>query len=176
MNLSEYQKILLSTEVDDWTTISCWGAGSGPSFLNKFDVWKTGRNEFHSIEIDSHSNVCSLKSNLLISVAFGLLHNDNFIEPWANKFDDKSARSSFIDFFYSGALVFRDIYVSVDGGRCILPLPNQQVNESTYEVERLTVSKDKAHFFRLLNGTDEIDYSSYLNRSGIEIIDSSWMV
>ena len=175
MNLDEFQKTILATTPDDWTSISCWGAGTGPSYLNKFEVWKTGHGEFSSIEVDSHAEILSLKSNLLISVASGMTHNDDFIEAWANKFADRKASSGFVDFFYSGALVYRDIYVSVDGGRCRLPLPTQHVNNETYEIERLTVSAAKAHFFRLLNGADSSTYDNYLGRSGIEIVESPWM-
>lgn len=176
MTLDEYQKIILATSVDDWTHISCWGAGAGPSFLNKFSVWTTGRGEFSNIEVDSHSEVLSLKRDLLVSVALGLSHNDDFIEPWANKFADKKAMSGFVDFFYSGALIYRDIYVSVDGGRCRLPLPRQHISDKTHEVERLTVPQAKADFYRLLNGLEStFDYDSYLSRSGIETTDAPWM-
>lgn len=174
MNLQEFQRIILDTAPDDWTSISCWGGGAGPSYLNRFEVWKTGRDDFSSMDVDSHSEVLSLKSNLLISVASGMTHNDDFIEMWANKFADHKASSGFVDFFYSGVLVYRDIYVSVDGGKCRLPLPTQHLNE-TYQVERLTVPKDKAHFFRLLNGEDSSSYEYYLERSGIEVVESGWM-
>ena len=99
MTLREYENLIVDTSENDWTKISCWGGGSGPSFLNKFDVWTSGSGEFENLEIDSHSEYYSLKNDLLVSVACGIKHNDNFREDWANKFPDSHASSSFVDFF-----------------------------------------------------------------------------
>lgn len=52
-------------------------------------------------------------------------------EDQTNVFPDKTATSNFVDFFYSGVLFYRDIYVSVDGGRCSLPLPKMVIDEGT---------------------------------------------
>ena len=80
MTLKEYETLVSNTSEDDWTRISCWGAGSGPSYLNKFDIWENSSGEFESIKIDSHGDYLSLKKDLLVSVAWGIRHNDNFIE------------------------------------------------------------------------------------------------
>jgi hypothetical protein len=177
MTLDEYQRIIVATQIEDWTHISCWGAGAGPSFLNKFMVWTKGAHEFTNLDVDSHAEVLSLKKNLLVSVATGITHNDDFIEPWANKFPDPQATSAYVDFFYAGTLVFRDIFVAVDGGRCRLPLPRQHINQRTQKVERLTVPEPKSIFYLLLNEISGAhDYYHYLNQSGIEIDDQSpWM-
>lgn len=175
MNLEEFQNTIINTDPKDWNNISCWGAGSGPSFRDSFSVWTKGSGEFHNIEIDSHAEIYSLKSNLLISVASGISHNDDFIEEWANSFPDKHASSSFVDFFYSNQLVYRDIYVSVDGGRCAIPLPDIKFDQEKGKLPKLTVPRDKYRFFRLLNGAG-YDYADYFSRTGIEIVDEPWMV
>lgn len=172
MTLKEYESLISNTEELDWTKISCWGAGSGPSYLNNFSVWENGSGDFKNIEIDSHSEYMSLKRDLLVSVAWGLKHNDDFKEDWANNFPDNRAISGFVDFFYSGVLVFRDIYVSVDGGRCALPLPKRIFNQKTQQVEKLVISKNRYEFFKLLNGNE---YDSYLRDAKIEIVDGEWM-
>lgn len=177
MTLEEYEaKILASTE-KDWTRINCWGAGAGPSFKNAFSVWTTGSGDFYKSEVDSHNEVLSLKSDLLISVACGITHNDDFIEDWANSFPDAKASSAFVDFFYMNQLVFRDIYVTVDGGRCRLPLPEINYsfsNDFNPDKKRLTVPQGKYQFFGILNYA-EYDYDEYLRRAGIEIVDTKWM-
>lgn len=173
MNLSEFEDLIVRSEPEDWTNISCWGAGSGPSFMEKFDVWTTGRGEFNNIEIDSHANIMSFKKDLLVSVAYGISHNNDFREEWANKFPDRHASSAYVDFFYARNLVYRDIYVAVDGGRCLLPLPKQNFDED-YAVTALTVSRRRAKFFRLLNGLHG-DYDGYLDRAGIQFDSSVWM-
>ncbi len=171
MNLKDYEKLITATKESDWSKISCWGAG--PSYLNRFDVSEaagTGQScRAQNLEIDSHSEYMSLKKNLLVSVAWGLTEDDNFKEDWANKFPDHHAKSEFIDFFYSGVLVYRDIYVLADGGRYIIPLPDQKNNGS-----KLVITKPRYEFFKLLN-TNVDNYDSCLNRAGIEVVDGKWM-
>jgi hypothetical protein len=174
MTLDEYKRLILSASVDDWNNIGCWGAGAGPSFRDSLSVWTKGSGEFDNIEIDSHGEVFSLKTDLLVSVACGITHNDDFIEDWANSFPDKKASSSFVDFFYCNQLVYRDIYVSVDGGRCRIPLPDMKFNSSTHKVELLTVPIEKYEFFKLLNGTGS-DYESYFQRTNIKAVNEPWM-
>ncbi len=174
MTLDEYKILILSASPDQWNKMGCWGAGSGPSFRDSFSVWTKGSGEFHNIEINSHSEVYSLKTDLLVSIACGITHNDDFIEDWANSFPDKKASSSFIDFFYCNQLVYRDIYVSVDGGRCRIPLPDVKLNSSTYQLEKFTVPLEKYQFFKLLNGSGS-DYESYFQRTDIETVNEPWM-
>ena len=67
MNLEEYEKLIVDTSEDDWTRISCWGAGSGPSYYNRFDVWSTLSGKLENMKVDSHSEYYSLKRNKLTS-------------------------------------------------------------------------------------------------------------
>lgn len=174
MTLDEFKKLIIETSIEDWTSISCWGAGSGPSYRDAISVWTRGSGEFHNIEVDSHGEVLSLKRNLLVSVAWGMTHNNDFVEEWANSFDDPHASSSFVDFFYANQLVYRDVYVAVDGGRSLIPLPEIRLVESPKEAKELVVPKEKYAFFRLLNGTG-YDYEKYFQRTGIKVIDEPWM-
>ncbi|HIF9299408.1 TPA: hypothetical protein ACX6QU_003366 [Photobacterium damselae] len=174
MDLNTYKENLLKAQSDDWTIIGCWGAGSGPSYRNAISVWTKSSGEFHNIEVESHAEVYSLKSDLRISVSIGITHNDDFVESWANQFTDSKASSSFVDFFFCNQLVYRDIYVAVDGGRCMLPLPKIHVNKTTHKIDRLTVSREKYEFFKLLNRLT--DYEHYFSQTEIEIVDEPWMV
>lgn len=175
MRLEDYLQEVINSNEEDWSVISCWGAGSGPSYLDQFTVWNKGNKEFHNIEIESHSMVASYKKNLSISIAWGLRHNDNFIEEWANKFPDSKAMSSYLDFFYNGVLVLREIIVSVDGGRCYLPLPKREIDDTNYTTKRLYISNVKSDFVRMLNSfSNTRDYERYLKESGIELINGSW--
>ncbi|MBI3300931.1 MAG: hypothetical protein HYZ72_02475 [Deltaproteobacteria bacterium] len=177
MTLREYASRILASNHDDWTVNSCWGFGSGPSYLDQIAVWTTGTGKFSNIEVHSHSVVASLKTDLSISLAWGFPHNPEFKEPWANKFPDSSASSAFVDFFYNGVLVFRDIYVSVDGGRCMIPLPDREFDKETHQVRRLIVPRGKYSFFRLLDSFEKVsDFNSYFEGTGIEIVDTPWMV
>lgn len=174
MNLNEYKSLILNTVDKDWTKIGCSGAGAGPSYKNSMSVWNKGDGEFHNIEVESHYEILSLKKDLLISVARGITHNDDFVEEWANSFPDSHATSSFIDFFYSNQLIYRDIYVSVDGGRANLPLPSMKFDKS-YNLIGLEVASEKYEFFKNINN-DISEYERYLSMAKIEIVDKEWMV
>lgn len=177
MKLDEFLKNIIHSKIEDWTVISCWGGNSGPSFLNQFIVWNSGSGEFQNLEIESHSMVASYRNNLSIMIAWGLKHNDNFIEEWANNFSVQRAASDFVDFFYNGALVLREIIVSVDGGRCYLPLPKLEFDNKGKKVTRLYVSKYKSRFVEMLNkfsSTYNYNYRNYLSQSGIEVVDERW--
>ncbi|MTI67520.1 MAG: hypothetical protein FH753_13120 [Firmicutes bacterium] len=175
MNLSEFSKEIMNSNIDDWTINSCWGAGAGPSYLNQFTVWNTGDDKFHNIEIDSHSMIASYKRNLAISIAWGLNHNDDFCEDWANDFPDSRAMSSYIDFFYNGVLVYRDIIVSVDGGRCYIPLPKREFDKKNHKVTRLSVTRQQYEFIKMINQfASTYNYDSYFKRTNIEIVEENW--
>ena len=156
MNLREYASAIKETTERDWNIITCWGFSAGPSYLERSSVWTTGKGEISNIEVESQGMVTALKTNLSISIAWGITSNPDFKEEWANQFPDPSASSHMVDFFYNGSLVFRDIYVSVDGGRCSLPLPDRVFDEETKKVVRHTVPNDKYVFFKMLNGFEEI--------------------
>lgn len=176
MNIKEYGNKILGTTVDNWLVKTCWGAGSGPSFLNQFNVWTDGNDRLINIDVKSHAHIATLKDDINIFVAWGLTHNDDFVEKWANeKFSDKKAISSYFDFFYNNSLVLREIGVAVDGGRCYIPLPEVKVNSKLNKVEGYFLSKEKHEFFRLINNmTSTYDYDSYFNRTGIQLIDEEW--
>ena len=65
--------------------------------------------------------------------------NDNFLEPWANGFPDPRARGNIADVFYNSALVLREHYVVVDGGRAYLPCQTQKRSKSRGDRQILCV-------------------------------------
>src|SRR3546814_16276716 len=60
-------------------------------------------------------------------MAGGLIADKNYNEDWIQKLPNKRAQTVILDFLYNGALVFRDQLVAVDGWRCILPQPLNEV-------------------------------------------------
>jgi len=68
------------------------------------------------------------------------IHNDNFIEPWANSCPDSNATSYWCNLLYNGDLIEKYILVSIDGGKVMLPLPNRstlKVNIASYKVAKI---------------------------------------
>jgi hypothetical protein len=81
-----------------------------------------------------------------------------------------SAWTGFIDLRYNRALIHRDIYVSVDGDRCFLPMPRN--------LEDLRVAPDYARLIALLSaltlGCGANDYVTYWRRTGLQLGDLAW--
>lgn len=165
--------VLLNKDEEKWIMHSCWGYGNGPSYLNRFTVWSTANNDSVGLDVDSHGNLAVLKEDLSISVAWGLEHNADFKEEWANDFPDRRASSYFVDFFYNGNLIYRDIYVSVDGGRANIPLPKRVINKQTYMVDNLYIERDRMEFYKIINGNSD-EYQRYIHQAGIEIREEIW--
>jgi hypothetical protein len=90
--------------------------------------------------------------------------------PGATRCPDATARTAYIDIFYSGTLVFRDVFVAVDGDRCYLPLPRN--------LEDLRVAPEYAQMTALLStlslGCGGSDFCTYFRRTGLKIGDLQW--
>jgi hypothetical protein len=177
VDLREYERRIVETTHEDWTIITCRGAGAGPSYLEHMSVWTTGKGEFANLDVESHGMRASLKSDLSIWIAWGYPCNPDFKEEWANQFPDPKASSAYVDFFYGAGLVYRDLYVSVDGGRCRLPLPDMDIDRETHAVRRYTVPRNKYEFFRALDRFEHLsDFQRYFQAAGFDVIDTPWMI
>lgn len=176
MNLKEFAELIYASSPRDWWTDACWGAHSAPSFRASLAVWTDGSDNFKGLEVESYSNVAALKTDLSVTLAWGFPCNKEFYEPWCENFSRKDASSDYMDFYYNGALVYRDIYVNVDGGRVMLPMPNTEFDPKTHQVTRMTILRRKVDFYRLANGLQaNYDYGSYIERLGAEVVDGPWM-
>ena len=123
MTLRELLHTIISSSRSDWNTIVCWGTHSGPSYRDQFEFYQIYEGQHNVLHSDSHGMVASYKPDLSITMAWGLTANRNFDETWATNFPDPNASSHHVDVFFNNALVYRDLFVSVDGGRAKLPLP-----------------------------------------------------
>jgi hypothetical protein len=124
--------------------------------------------------------LASYKPDLGIAIAWGLDVSPSlsptegpgrFNEEWATSFPDPEASAHFLDFFYHGTLVERQVYVNVDA-RCNLPMPRKEFDGEGAETElkALTITPWQESFFRTLNALETtVDYDSYLGRAGFEV-------
>jgi hypothetical protein len=72
---------------------------------------------------------------------------------------------------YNDSLVDRQLYVSVDGGRMVLPMPERQFDgdPSANVVKRLTITPAQDAFFRVLSRlATSHDFDEYVRRAGLE--------
>jgi|SRR5690554_3248799 len=119
---------------------------------------------------DQHLAFASYKEDLCITMGWDLVENENFIEPYANNNPDRNSKSMWLDVFFNDALVFRMLYISVDGGRFELPIPT--LNNGIYEV-----SNEHADFIFIINGingVDRADYDNCLRRNHITVVNRPW--
>src|SRR5579862_8455655 len=156
-----------ASRLTDWNHIICWGAGSGPSYRDRLDFYEIYEGARNVIVASNHTDVCSYMPDLSISLAFGLKWMDSFKEPWVERFPDPHASASFIDVFYHGSLVFRTEYVTVDGGRSKLPLP-QGRNE-------LAIPKGQAELIHLVDQFGKrSSFQEDFARAGMTVVDVPW--
>ena len=174
MTLYEIIKVISESNSDDWNEIGCWGYGAGPSYKDKFLFNEVYDGSPNILTVDSHSDVSVYKKDLSITMAYGLTSNDDFIETWANQFPNSHASSKFIDIFYNNALVFRETYLVVDGGRCKLPIPSYNQEGG------LIVSRGYYNFIKFLEilssgAMSSTNFDSYFDRTKIIIEDKEWI-
>lgn len=175
MTLDEFDNLCAHSSRDEWTVVPCWGARSGPSYLDQFRAGNPG----DPLEHYEQSVRASYQPNLAVGLAWGLDltpdREDGWWEPWVEKFSDKEASAHFIDLLYSGTLVDRRVYVSVDGGRCMLPVPRKDYAEDTPTGGQVTaywISRRAYAFFRLIDSLEkESDFDYYVQQAEFEVRD-----
>ena len=62
--------------------------------------------------------------------------------------DGAEATDHFLDFFYNGNLVYREIYVrlSIDQETCLLPIPDLDMDERGAVVRKHTMPEEKRKY------------------------------
>jgi hypothetical protein len=177
MTLDEYLEVVAHSGPNDWNTITAWGANSGPSYRDQFSPGEYDGQ--YQLQHHEHSMRAAYKPNLGITIAWGLdrtSHRPNeFSEPWHQDFPDSGASAHFVDFFYNGDLVHREVYVDVDGGRANLPLPHRDFDSETGDRPTVTaywITRWQYEFFKTLDQLERSsDFDSYLQRAGFEVRD-----
>jgi hypothetical protein len=171
MTLDELLTTCAESSPDDWNTITTWGARSGPSYLDQFVPGMTrtegGEQEFR-LQHREHSQRAAYTPDLSINVGWGLDPDNLFPDEerelapvFPNDFPDSDWSFNYCDFFYNGNLVERVPYGVVDGGRSVLPLPDNDGNVTQWQHD----------WFRVLDGIGLYvsDYDNYFERSGLKI-------
>jgi hypothetical protein len=135
--------------------------------------------EWHPIEgitapEGDHYARATYRPDIRLAIAWGRerASGAEFAEPWATSFPDATATARHVDFLYAGSLVDREMYVAVDGGRCLLPLPKMEGTLPTYEDRGFSITPWQRDFFRLLNALgSSANYDDYLHRAHLYVLD-----
>lgn len=85
--------------------------------------------EWEKVSTDTSSNAVN-KRDVNLRLVMNMLDDgiqcNDFREEWANRHPDPHATGYWCDIYYGATHVARNILVSVDGGRALLPLPRQR--------------------------------------------------
>lgn len=160
MKLNELMKTVSSSTENDWNRID----PNGPFFIHSIQM------NGETAETCQHFEYASYKNDLQITMGWDLIDNPDFKAIYANCNPDPNAKGMWLDLFFNGALVFRTKYISVDGGRCNLPIPN---NENGI----LEVSHKYSEMINLLNHLQGIDTGTierYYKVSSIVVVEKDW--
>jgi hypothetical protein len=170
MHLHHLLNKIVASKPTDWHMIARGGVFTGPRCTGTFVLYPRHCGARNTRPIDAHSDYAVFKHDVAISMAWGATAGGDYREPWATRCPDATARTAYIDIFYNGALVFRDVFVAVDGDRCYLPLPRS--------LDDLRVAPEYAQLTALLStlslGCTSSDFCTYWRRAGLQIGDLQW--
>jgi hypothetical protein len=113
----------------------------------------------------AHEALYVFKPDVSLVVADGFHEEERHVWEWVEIYADRSAHNFYIDLLYNGVPIYRELAVSVDGGRAQLPSPSGYVEmekpESGWRIER-----DEYEFvrqFSVIRGK-AADFDSYFER------------
>lgn len=114
--------------------------------------------------------IMAYRRDLSITMAYGMPSRVPLRSDFAARFPDPRASMKRLDFFYNASLVFREVFISVDGEQGILPVPNPGPT-APYEAPRR-----KCAVARLIHQlTNPMrDFDDYLTYVNLKAIDEFW--
>lgn len=134
MTLDDINAIMNGTSWDEWSTETLPRSGAKMVSVYSKDVFLRVEISFLPEDIE----------------------NDDFREPWANKFPNNKATSYRANLYYGSTFLKTYLLVSVDGGRALLPLPDP---------EALTIKGDQYLVAGLFDSTGSLN--RYMDSAGI---------
>jgi hypothetical protein len=164
MTLEEYLTVIAASVPRDWR------ATQVPTFMHRIVPVRNPGSSGADFEIQEHNVLLSFTKDIRFSMAFGLVVDKNYNEDWIDRLPNKKAEGVLVDFLFSGALVFRDMLVAVDGWRCILPQPlgsegpPYKVPERRFRIAKLV---------HQLCGP-ETNFEAYFKRVGMAPVTTPW--
>lgn len=163
-----YNAIRLVVAAIPQTAPQPYGPSSPPSFayVENSILSSDPRADWEVISTDWDTTAISRKDvnlRLVVSSEDEGIQNADFKETWANCHPDQSATGYWCDIYYASTRVARNLLVSVDGARAMLPIPRQG-GASGKVTEVLPFDHRLAQIFDTLGSLD-----SYMVRSGLTV-------
>ncbi|MBT5264070.1 MAG: hypothetical protein HOL85_04510 [Rhodospirillaceae bacterium] len=164
MTLDEFLMTIAKSSADDWRVTDV------PTFMYRIVPVRGPGSAKQDFEIQEHNVMMTYTKDITIGMAFGMVIDRNYSESWLDGLANQRAEAIVCDFLYSGALVFRERFVAVDGWRCIMPQPvNSDGPPHRVPHGRLLIAK----LVHTLVGPGT-SFDSYLKRLAIEPSKDPW--
>ena len=167
MNLRKLIDTVIDSASEDWHPIT-----EGPSFRDHLEFCEVYDGQANVLHAEAHGTVGVYIPDVSITIAWGLEWNKDFREEWCKKFPDPKAHGGFLDMFFNNALVYRAVYVWVDG--IFLPLPRYTKDD------KLEVTKRACELMKVIDRMgmsprqDFNPYESVVERAGFTVVDEEW--
>jgi hypothetical protein len=159
MQYDDLVRTVLNSQPKDWQDI---GHPVWPQYLSYGTVRRDGELS-DWISVREHSQGWVLRSNVQIQLAFGLESGDELSFDWP-PLPDPKVIGRHVEIKFNGQPVFRDMLISVDGRRCVLPLPASETINDEEGMPSIryaySATKDEIALARLvdsLTGGDRFD-------------------
>lgn len=117
MDLRALLDRVASSSVADWQILF------RPTFRYRLTEIRGANDAVEGLELDEHRVAFSFKPDVAVTMAFGMVEQGAFELPPDHPFRNENARSSYLDIFLEGRLIHREVVLSVDRQRCLLPMP-----------------------------------------------------
>jgi hypothetical protein len=112
----EIRQLITGSSPDDWAVIE----SGGGVYLDR--LGQVGWGDGQSLEVESHLYLAVFKPDAGVRLAWGVTEDTGLVfDGW--EWPDPRIARQVVDGFWHGALVTRWLVLSVDGGRCYLPVP-----------------------------------------------------
>lgn len=184
MHLDDLRRTVAASAPGEWEVFVCGGYGAGPSFLERHGIATSGDDGW-MLDVDAHYLRAAYKPNVSIGLAFGMPSGDRADEVpvhWPKSaFPDPKVSADWADVFWNGMLVSRELMLTVDGGRGILPAgkpaltPHDPADMLDAEVFAETVTPWQYHLARLIHAfeRDPKTYDEMLRRAHVVVLDDT---
>jgi hypothetical protein len=166
MELRQLINTVIDSAPEDWHLIA-----DAPSFHDHLQFHEVYDGQPNVLYAEAHHSIGVYIPDVSITIAWGLEWRKDFREEWCKKFPDPKAHGGFLDVFFNNALVYRAVYVWVDG--IFLPLPHPKD-------ERLEVTKRACKLMEVIDRMgksprqDFNPYESDVAHAGFTVVDEEW--
>jgi hypothetical protein len=160
MRLDDLIAIVENSSINDWQKLDVhttygweWGQKQGQNYL----------------EPKTHSKLAVFNADVDISLAMDATVTEDFAESWTQKFASPKASSVAIWLRYRGAVVHEWVYVVVDGGRYLLPMPAPD-SAGGYQIPNADLKIAQLFFDLYGVGGPHQTVSAALQHAGVKIV------